>query len=158
MPSPETPQTSRSFQSSSSRKRSNTSTWTKKRDQFIEAGIRVLQQEGSQVDKNIPEPQEITFGKNVGQQLKDIEQRQKIIAQKLISDILFHAKLGNLHDSSMITLVPQPAAYQLQAASYIRQPQVSQQTYSATANLPSTSTQSATSNPDVMEEFMRFHN
>lgn len=73
----------------------------KKRDQFLDAGLRILQQES---DKENIESQEITFGKNVGQQLKDIEHRQKIIAQKLISDVLFHAQMGNLHETSMINI------------------------------------------------------
>lgn len=44
------------------------------------------------------------FGSSVGFQLEDMERRQKIFAQKLISDIVFHGKLGNLNEYSVINL------------------------------------------------------
>ncbi|GBP78396.1 hypothetical protein EVAR_58186_1 [Eumeta japonica] len=44
--------------------------------------------------------QEESFGRNVGYQLKELDRRQKIIAQKLISDVLYHAKLGALTEAT----------------------------------------------------------
>lgn len=102
--SPEIPQSL----ASSVRKRTRNSTWVKKKHQFLEASLKVLEKE------NIPpesELQEMTFGKNVDQQLQEVEHRQKIIAQKLISDVLYHAKLGNLTDSSFISRNYQSTAY-----------------------------------------------
>lgn len=96
----------------------------------------------SQTEQYIAEPQEITFGRNVGQQLQEVEQRQKIIAQKIISDVLFYAKLGNLTDFSQINLIPQPAPNQF--SSYIQHPrealQPQQQSHT---NFPTTSAQSS---------------
>lgn len=82
--------------------------------------LRILQKEDVK-QPSVTEPQEITFGTNVGQQLQEVQAtRQQIIAQKLISDILFHAKFGNLTDSSQIYLGYQPAPYPFvpQAAVY----------------------------------------
>lgn len=135
------------------RKRTQPNTpWTKKRDQFIEAGLRVLEKEGTQTETQESESQEATFGQNVGQQLKEIEQRQKIIAQKLISDVLFHAKLGNLNETSILNITSQPVAYQFhEVPPYIHRPQ---QTYRV--NVPSTSAQSSASYQEV-DEFITFN-
>lgn len=175
--SPETPQSSTS--SARNKRTQNSTTWTKMKHQFLDASLKVLQKEDT-TQKNVTEPQEITFGKNVGQQLQDIEARQKIIAQKLISDVLFHAKLGNLTDSSLISLGYQPAPYQI--PTYVPQTQVLQQTYTnfptstqPTFNEPSTSytrqpilstpqtfttlttsNQASASNGNVIDEFLYF--
>lgn len=44
------------------------------------------------------------FGSSIAFQLEDMDRRQKIIAQKLISDIVFHGKLGNLTEHTIIQL------------------------------------------------------
>lgn len=82
----------------------------KKRYQNIQSSPEILQEEEAilQMEKRyMKEEQEATFGRNVGQQLVGLDPRQKIIAQKLISDILFHAKLGKLNDFSIITMSSQ---------------------------------------------------
>ncbi|CAH2013441.1 unnamed protein product [Acanthoscelides obtectus] len=104
--SPEAPQSA--TPSSRNKRTLNCTTWTQKKNKFLDASIKVL--ETPQHD--VLEPQQITFGKNTGQQLQDIAVGQKIIAQKLISDVLYHAKLGNLTHSSHISLGYQPLSYQ----------------------------------------------
>lgn len=109
--SPETPSTSSSLSSSRKRIHTDHNTWTKKKHQFLDASLKVLQENTSIMEK---ESQEITFGRNVGQQLQEVPSiRQKIIGQKLISEVLYHAKLGNLTDSSTISLVSQPTQYHI---------------------------------------------
>ncbi|KAG8243233.1 uncharacterized protein LOC124371743 [Homalodisca vitripennis] len=48
------------------------------------------------------------FGNNVGFQLEDMDRQQQVIAEKLISDVLFHGKLGSLKASAAILTEQQP--------------------------------------------------
>ncbi|XP_050311199.1 uncharacterized protein LOC126746846 [Anthonomus grandis grandis] len=123
------PATSQSSTSTSRNKRIQKSknTWTKKKHQFLDASLKILQTETAPPHTDKEESQEITFGKNIGQQLQETEDRQKIIAQKLISDVLFYAKLGNLTDSSSISFTHQPAP--CQSVSYVPPAQLYQPTY-----------------------------
>ncbi|CAH1993326.1 unnamed protein product [Acanthoscelides obtectus] len=76
--SPEAPQSA--TPSSRNKRTLNCTTWTQKKNKFLDASIKVLETP----QQDVLEPQEITFGKNTGQQLQDIAVGQKIIAQKLI--------------------------------------------------------------------------
>ncbi|CAG9858720.1 unnamed protein product [Phyllotreta striolata] len=69
----------------------------KKQDQLIEIATKLLTEREEEWD---------VFGKSVGIQLKSLDPTQGIIAQKLISDILFNAKLGRLCEESTINLKP----------------------------------------------------
>lgn len=42
------------------------------------------------------------IGKNVAAKLRNMRTEQRIIAEKLLNDILFEAQLGNLHRDSNI--------------------------------------------------------
>lgn len=130
--SPKTPQSSTA--SSCNKRTLKSTSWAKKKHQFLDASLKVLQ--GDTTQQHVTEPQELTFGKNIGQQLQEIEPRQKIIAQKLISDVLFNAKLGNLTDFSLIFLSSQPTPYQI--APYVPQTQLFQQPHPnvSTSTLP----------------------
>lgn len=44
------------------------------------------------------------IGKSIGIQLKDLNQQQQTIAQKLISDTIFYAKMGQLCTESSISI------------------------------------------------------
>lgn len=53
----------------------------------------------------LSEPNEaLAYGKAVGLQLKELEGLQRIIAEKLISDTIFHARLNKLTPHSTIQL------------------------------------------------------
>lgn len=54
-----------------------------KNEKFIDAGLKTLEQFQNIIEKK--DNQEMSYGKNVCQQLEGIEDRQKFIAQKLIS-------------------------------------------------------------------------
>ncbi|CAH1968636.1 unnamed protein product [Acanthoscelides obtectus] len=168
--SPEAPQSA--TPSSRNKRTLNCPTWTQKKNKFLDASIKVLETP----QQDVLEPQEITFGKNTGQQLQDIAVGQKIIAQKLILDVLYHAKLGNLTRSSHISLGYQPPSYQ--SAPCVPQAQIFQNSCSryttsinSTFNEPSTSytrqpdvptfttlttPNQASANREVMEEFLVF--
>jgi len=47
-------------------------------------------------------------GKSIGYQMKDLDKKQRAIAQKLISDVLFYAKIGKLMEDSSISISSQP--------------------------------------------------
>lgn len=47
------------------------------------------------------------FGNSVAFQLEDLDRRQQVIAEKLISEVLFHGKLGNLKESATILTAQQ---------------------------------------------------
>lgn len=47
-------------------------------------------------------------GKSIGYRMKDLDIKQQAIAQKLISDILFYAKIGKLSEDSSISISPRP--------------------------------------------------
>lgn len=121
------PDISQTASTNSSVKRSrNLLSWTKRRDQFPDVPLKVLEEGAvSQSEKNTTESQEITFGRNVGQQLQELEKIQKIIAQKLISDVLFHAKLGHLNDFFILNVVAKTVPYQYYP--YVQHPLEAQQ-------------------------------
>ncbi|XP_063365923.1 uncharacterized protein LOC134654387 [Cydia amplana] len=48
------------------------------------------------------EPWEITYGKSIGHQMKDLKGDQFVICQKLISDAIFFGKFNKLNESSQI--------------------------------------------------------
>ncbi|XP_063386829.1 uncharacterized protein LOC134672800 [Cydia fagiglandana] len=48
------------------------------------------------------EPWEITYGKSIGHQMKDLKGDQLVICQKLISDAIFFAKLNKLNECSQV--------------------------------------------------------
>lgn len=66
----------------------------KKKENFLDVATSVLTQDSSFR----------AFGNNVSFQLQDMDRRQRVIAEKLISDVLFHGKLGNLKDHSTIVI------------------------------------------------------
>lgn len=43
-------------------------------------------------------------GKRIAFQLRGMEERQKVIAEKLISDVMFYGKLGKLDEDTIINL------------------------------------------------------
>ena len=47
------------------------------------------------------------FGKNVANVLRDVLAPQRILAEKFINDVLFHAQMGTLTTSHVLTQVPQ---------------------------------------------------
>ena len=71
--------------------------WTSKRNYLADVVSSYLQD-------STPENELEVFGKSVGLQLKALDNQQSIIAQKLISDVLFHAKMGKLNCESTINL------------------------------------------------------
>lgn len=66
----------------------------RKKENFLDAATSVLSQNNKFR----------AFGNSVSFQLEDMDRRQRVIAEKLISDILFHGKLGNLKDYSAVVL------------------------------------------------------
>lgn len=83
-------------------KKKNVSTIENKKEAFLEVATSVMSQQTSSK----------AFGNNIAFQLEDLERRQRIIAEKLIGDVLFHAKLGNLTEtSSILTAVNSQQAF-----------------------------------------------
>ncbi|KAG8287818.1 hypothetical protein J6590_074020 [Homalodisca vitripennis] len=77
------------------RKRKNVSEYDRKKESFLDVATNALNQ-------HVNENQ--AFGNSIAFQLEDMDRRQKIFAQKLISDALFHGKLGHLNENSVIHL------------------------------------------------------
>lgn len=79
-----------------------------------------------------------TFGKNVANVLRDVLTPQRILAEKFISDVLFHAQMGTLTSSHELTKVPQLLLPQHQ--------------------VPPASIQSASSNPPYFSSNSQYYN
>lgn len=45
----------------------------------------------------------VTAGKKIGNDLKELNERQRIIAEKLMNDVMYYAKLGKLNENYSIT-------------------------------------------------------
>lgn len=76
------------------RKRKFVSEFDKKKEAFLETATNAL----TQLNESK------AFGSSVAFQLEDMDRCQKIVAQKLISDILFYGKIGKLNEYSVIQL------------------------------------------------------
>lgn len=46
------------------------------------------------------------FGKYIGMQMKDLNDRQLAISQKIISDVIFYAKFNRLAEESYVVVTP----------------------------------------------------
>lgn len=54
-----------------------------------------------------PQRRELSiYGQSIDLQLKDMDAKQRIIAEKLIADVIFHGKLGNLTEQSAVAAKP----------------------------------------------------
>lgn len=49
-----------------------------------------------------PENEYTIAGKRIGYQLQGVEERQRIIAEKLISDVMFYARMGKLTEEATV--------------------------------------------------------
>lgn len=78
------------------RKKADVQAIEKKKESFLDVATGVLSNQNEYT----------AFGNSVSYQLKDMEHYQRVIAEKLISDILFHGKLGNLKGNSAVTVEP----------------------------------------------------
>lgn len=58
------------------------------------------------------------YGRSIGIQIKDLGKRQLAIAQKLISDVIFYAKLDQLTESSYVVRMPTNDEYHEQNKTY----------------------------------------
>lgn len=52
--------------------------------------------------KNTNEDEYCIAGKRLGYQLKELEDQQRFIAEKLISDVMFYARMGKLTENSAV--------------------------------------------------------
>lgn len=70
----------------------------KKKECFLDLATKKLSQQTKST----------AFGNNVAFQLEDLDRRQRIFAEKIISDALFYANLGKLTETASISLGPNP--------------------------------------------------
>lgn len=100
-----TPQTSRAsstksiYQQNTSTKRKKTNAIEQKRQELLHLAHKTL----SENTINTEEEYHIA-GKRIGYQLKAVEGHQRIIAEKLISDVMFYAKMGKLTEDCSINI------------------------------------------------------
>lgn len=62
--------------------------------------VRKVEPPKAKVATCLREP--LVFGQSVGLQLSEVEKNQRIIAERVISEVLFYARLGNLTESSTV--------------------------------------------------------
>lgn len=75
----------------------------KKETQFQKQEKVILSKDNIMVQK---EEEWEVYGRSIGIQIKDLGKRQLAIAQKLISDVIFYAKLEQLTESSYVVRMP----------------------------------------------------
>uniref|UniRef100_A0A1B6DI60 BESS domain-containing protein n=1 Tax=Clastoptera arizonana TaxID=38151 RepID=A0A1B6DI60_9HEMI len=71
--------------------------WRTRETQLLEMATSLLARKKSEAE---------VFAKSIGQQLNTLEPLQLTIAQKLISDTVFYAKMGQLTPASAVSIVP----------------------------------------------------
>lgn len=92
-----TPSVSRS----SSKKRPRSS--QQKKDDLIDLAYQTLSKTSEPESRRPPEDKFDIYGKKIAYDMRDIDRRQQIIAEKLINDVLYYAKLGSLTASASVT-------------------------------------------------------
>nr|CAI5843165.1 unnamed protein product [Callosobruchus analis] len=101
-----TPQTSRPssrnfYQQKIVNKRKRINAIEQKREELVHLAHTALSSNDANPD---PEDEYLIAGKRIGYQLKAIEDQQKIIAEKLISDVIFYANMGKLTEHCSINV------------------------------------------------------
>nr|CAI5858207.1 unnamed protein product [Callosobruchus analis] len=101
-----TPQTSRPssrnfYQQTIVNKRKRINAIEQKREELVHLAHTALSSNDANPD---PEDEYLIAGKRIGYQLKAIEGQQKIIAEKLISDVIFYANMGKLTEHCSINV------------------------------------------------------
>nr|CAI5849989.1 unnamed protein product [Callosobruchus analis] len=101
-----TPQTSRPssrnfYQQKIVNKRKRINAIEQKREELVHLAHTALSSNDANPD---PEDEYLIAGKRIGYQLKAIEGQQKIIAEKLISDVIFYANMGKLTEHCSINV------------------------------------------------------
>nr|XP_022908175.1 uncharacterized protein LOC111419579 [Onthophagus taurus] len=99
-------------QKRATRKKRNVSALDKKQENFLDAATTVLTSQNKFR----------AFGNNVAFQFEDMDRCQRVIAEKLISDVLFYGKLGNLKPYSTV-MTEQSNHTNLQSLNYSTQMQ-----------------------------------
>lgn len=99
-----TPQTSGASSSNRSRSQQNTVKRPKTKNANAQKRQALLDLAHNALSCNVTEPEEEyqIVGKRLGYQLKGMAERQRTIAEKLISDVMFYAKMGKLTEDSAI--------------------------------------------------------
>lgn len=99
------------------------------------------------------------YGRSIGFHVKDLNKRQKIIAQKIISDVLFHAKLDQLTESSCVVLNPFHESIPNNSGFYQRQKQFYSPSPPSNYSSPSPSSQTQSPHHSISHftPWPRFH-
>lgn len=106
-------------QQNTSKKRKNCNSIDQKKQELLDLAHKTL----SNNNVNTEEEYDIV-GKRIGYQLKDVEGFQRIIAEKLISDVMFYAKMGKLTEHSSIFIPPNSRPQPIHpSAQFSQQPQ-----------------------------------
>ncbi|XP_028168433.1 uncharacterized protein LOC135082677 [Ostrinia nubilalis] len=89
----------------------------KKKETLLQKQEKIIKSAEVMLSNKEEEDWEV-FGKSVGLQLKDINGTQLIFTQKIISDVIFNAKLGRLSEDSCLLVTPSEIRHTLNRYNY----------------------------------------
>lgn len=91
--------------SCSQRKRKKKETSLQKQEKIILPAQETMSLSAQETMPQKEEEWEV-YGRSIGFQIKELNKRQLMITQKIISDVIFYAKLNKLNESSYVVLNP----------------------------------------------------
>lgn len=80
-----------------------------KKEELLDLACKTLGRVTQPIDHKPAEDQFDAFGKKIGYDLRELDRRQRIYAEKLIADVIYYGKLGSLNELCSINVHPRHA-------------------------------------------------